>query len=85
MIFGEEYLTPEEVAYNAEADGEVSTVREAIVSGQWSPELSHYNAIRDELMEAYGILTRAGLAILPMALLSKALHLTHRGHPGITK
>lgn len=85
MIFGDDCLTPLEVSYHTAHDEELKAVMVAIETGKWEQELAPYRNYNEELTETDGLLTKLGLAIVPRVLRSKALHLAHKGHPGMTK
>lgn len=85
MVFNGQWLTPLEVAYRTAEDEELQEVLEAMRTGEWPQHLIQYGNIREELTESKGVLTKFGLAVIPRILRSKALHLAHKGHPGMTK
>lgn len=85
MSFENDWLTPLEVAYQTAKDEELQEVRQAMETGIWPQHLVQYGNVREELMECSGVVTKLGLAIIPRLLRSKALHLAHKGHPGMTK
>lgn len=83
--FGEEHMPPLEVSYQSSMDDEFKAVAKALQTDIWEPALSAFEAIKEELREEDGIITRLGLAVIPKALRNKALMLSHKGHPGISK
>lgn len=85
MDFGEDHLPIMEVRYRTSLDETSKSVMKAMETGEWGAELSKYEAVKEELYEANGILMRGGLAIIPNSLREKALTLAHKGHPGMTK
>lgn len=83
--FGEDYLTVTELAYGTTKDKELREVMIAIEFGVWPRELDAFAVVQEELDVSLGVVVRAGLAVVPRVLRAKALHLAHKGHPGMTK
>lgn len=85
IIFGDECLTALEVSFHTAQDDELKEVLKAMDTGEWPKHLAQYENVQEELTEANGVMTKIGLAVIPRILRSKALHLAHKGHPGMTK
>lgn len=85
ITFDDEHLPPLEVAYKTKSDASLQAVMSALETGEWPANVECYKAIEDELHVSEGILMRLGLAVIPNDLREKALHLAHKGHPGITR
>lgn len=85
MKFDDEHLPLAEVSYQANLDSQLTAVRRALTTGDWPQELSPYKAVQENLRETNGVLTKDGLAVIPLALRQKALALAHKGHPGRSK
>lgn len=83
--FSEEFMPPLEVAMHTRLDTELQAVIKAIETGFWEEDAKHYKRFEEELRVEKGIITRNGLIIVPRTLQMKALNLSHKGHPGISK
>lgn len=82
--FGTDHMPPLEVGYHTARDDELQAVVKAVETGEWTSELAPYKQVQEELQQRDGVLTRSGLAIIPLVLRAKAMRLGHKGHPGMT-
>lgn len=85
MVFDDDYLSPTQVAWETKKDEELSQVIVAIETDVWSDIAKPYKSLEQELSLQGGVITRAGIVIIPQTLRQKALQLAHKGHPGSTK
>lgn len=83
--FGENHLTVQEAAVYTSEDIELKEVLRALETDEWSQVSTAYRSVKDELREESGVVTRLGLVVIPKLLRNKALHLAHKGHPGMSK
>lgn len=78
-------LTIDEILGKTVKDSELSSVKEALNTGQWSVVLKRYEPFRTELGCVNDILMRGTRIVIPSALRDRVLKLSHIGHPGIER
>ncbi|XP_055527582.1 uncharacterized protein K02A2.6-like [Wyeomyia smithii] len=76
-------ITLKEMRQATIADETLVSVTKALETQDWPPELFRYQAIEKELAVIEGIVVRDDRIVLPTKFRQRALHIAHRGHPGV--
>ena len=78
-------LTAKQAELASDSDPEIASLRQYILSGDWSQcRMTAYVCVKDELC-VLGKLVLRGTRIVPKALRREVLHLAPEGHQGIVK
>lgn len=81
----ENAITLEELQEAAKSDDLQARVKQALISGQWEPDLLIYKMCADELYVVDEVLMRGHRIVIPENLREHLLQLGHEGHPGMNK
>lgn len=84
LVVEEEHLTLAEMRAATLEDEALMAVISAIETGIWSTEVLGYQSVAEELYVSDGLLVKAGAAVVPKSLQTRALQIAHVGHPGAT-
>ena len=79
-------ITAKEIEVVSGSDPEMSNLRKAIRTGDWShPEVIKYKHVRGELTCVGKLILRGQKIVIPTQLRDQVLRLAHEGHQGIVK
>ncbi len=78
-------MRAQQIERESAGDEELSSVRKAVESGDWSGLLKGYQNVKDELSVVVKVILRGTRIVMPPSLRSQTLTLVHRGHQGIVK
>ena len=79
-------LTAKQVELASNSDPEVASLRQYILSGDWSPcRMTAHVCVKDELCVLGKRVLRGTRIFVPKALQGEVLRLAHEGHQGIVK
>ena len=79
-------LTAKQVELASNSDPEVASLRQYILSGDWSPcRMAAHVCVKDELCVLGKRVLRGTRIFVPKALQGEVLRLAHEGHQGIVK
>lgn len=79
------FLTESEIREATQNDPTLQRVCVSLESGEWTADLSKFQAVADELSLKDGLLVRNGCAVIPEKLRDRTLELAHDGHPMVAK
>lgn len=66
-----------------QSDQQLQRVKLAAESGEWTPELSRFQALSQELSFKQDLVLRDDRLVIPVSLRARVMKIVHRGHPGI--
>ena len=79
-------LTAKQVELASESDPEIASLRQDILSGNWSQRrMTAYLFVKDELCLLGKLVLHGTRIVIPKALQGEVLRLDHEGHQGIVK
>ncbi|PFX23411.1 Transposon Ty3-I Gag-Pol polyprotein [Stylophora pistillata] len=79
-------LTVKQVGLASDSDPELASLRQYILSGDWSQcKMTAYVCVEDELCVLSKLVLHGTRIVVPKALWGEVLHLAHEGHQGIVK
>ena len=79
-------LTAKQVELASESDPEIASLRQYILSGNWSQcRMTAFLCVKDELCVLDKLVLRGTRIVIPKALRGEVLRLAHDGHQGIVK
>ena len=79
-------LTAKQVELVSDSDPEIASLRQYILSGDWSQcRITAYLCVKDELCVLGKVVLRGTRIVVPKALRGDFLRLAHEGHQGIVK
>ena len=79
-------LSAKQVEQVSESDPEIASLRQYILSGDWSQCKMHaYLCIKNELCVLGKLVLRSSRIVIPKAMRGEVLRLAHEGHQGIVK